>query len=219
MHRPTAVHRSLALDPSSPPGGGRVEELPTAEGVSDEQLVERAQAGESWAEDALYRRHVRYVGGMVTRLFRGSDEAEDIMQETFALALHRLAQLREPARFRSWIAQIAVSLVHRRFRRQRLLHIVSLGIAGDAEDLGFGALVTPDATPRACTELVALGRELSRMPPAHQIAWMLRYVEGEALEDIARICGCSLATTKRRIAAANERLRQRGLLDGEGEPA
>lgn len=196
-----------------------MEELPTAEGVSDEQLVERAQAGEPWAEDALYRRHVRYVGGMVARLLRGSDEAEDILQETFALALHRLAQLREPARFRSWLAQIAVSLVHRRFRRQRLVRIVSLGVAGDSEEVDFGVLVTPDATPHARAELVALGRELSRMPPDHQIAWMLRYVEGETLEEIARICECSLATTKRRVAAANERLRQRGLLDGEGESA
>jgi RNA polymerase sigma-70 factor (ECF subfamily) len=34
-----------------------------------------------------------------------------------------------------------------------------------------------------------------------RIAWTLRYVEREKLEEVARLCGCSLATAKRRIAA------------------
>jgi RNA polymerase sigma-70 factor (ECF subfamily) len=196
---------------------GRVEELPTAEGVTDEQLVLRAQAGESWAEDALYRRHFRYVAGMVVRLLRGSDEAEDVLQETFALALHRLDQLREPAHFRAWLAQIAVSLVHRRFRRRRLWQLIFFSTTHELDQPDFDSLIDPDATPRARAELVALGRELGRMPPHDQLAWMLRYVEGEALEDVARLCGCSLATAKRRIAAANQRLKQRALLDEENE--
>jgi len=125
-----------------------------------------------------------------------------------------LTQLREPARFRSWLAQIAVSLV--------------IGVF-DAGDFGEWSSSVPPAitmsrplrrssirrNAHARAELVALGRELGRMPPDHQIAWMLRYVEGEDLEDVARLCGCSLATAKRRIAAASERLRQRALLDEE----
>ena len=36
----------------------------------------------------------------------------------------------------------------------------------------------------------------------NRVAWTLNYVEGETLEEVARLCGCSLATAKRRIAAA-----------------
>jgi len=87
--RGSEYYRCVALPPSSLAGATC---LGSGGGAShrrrktDEQLVVRAQAGESWAEDALYRRHFRYVGGMVARLLRGSDEAEDILQETFALA-------------------------------------------------------------------------------------------------------------------------------------
>jgi RNA polymerase sigma-70 factor (ECF subfamily) len=68
---------------------------------------------------------------------------------------------------------------------------------------------TPGATgarPEARAELRLVDRALARMPPAERIAWVLRHVEGETLEDVARACGCSLATAKRRIAAAEARL-------------
>jgi RNA polymerase sigma-70 factor (ECF subfamily) len=35
-----------------------------------------------------------------------------------------------------------------------------------------------------------------------RIAWTLRMVEGLELAEVASACGCSLATAKRRIAAA-----------------
>jgi RNA polymerase sigma-70 factor (ECF subfamily) len=39
-----------------------------------------------------------------------------------------------------------------------------------------------------------------------RLAWTLRHIEGERLEDVAARCGCSLATAKRRIAAAHAHL-------------
>jgi DNA-directed RNA polymerase specialized sigma24 family protein len=38
------------------------------------------------------------------------------------------------------------------------------------------------------------------------LAWSLRHLEGERLEDVAERCGCSLATAKRWIATAQARL-------------
>jgi RNA polymerase sigma-70 factor (ECF subfamily) len=45
---------------------------------------------------------------------------------------------------------------------------------------------------------------LGTVPADARIAWALRYLEQEPLEDVARICGCSLATAKRRIAVAHQ---------------
>jgi RNA polymerase sigma-70 factor (ECF subfamily) len=39
-------------------------------------------------------------------------------------------------------------------------------------------------------------------------AWELRYVDGHKLEQVASLCDCSLATAKRRIAAADAIVRQ-----------
>jgi RNA polymerase sigma-70 factor (ECF subfamily) len=40
------------------------------------------------------------------------------------------------------------------------------------------------------------------LPTAERIAWSLRTIEGLTLPAVAAACGCSLATAKRRIAAA-----------------
>ena len=45
---------------------------------------------------------------------------------------------------------------------------------------------------------------LDTVPADARIAWVLRYLEQEPLEDVARICGCSLATVKRRITVAHQ---------------
>jgi RNA polymerase sigma-70 factor (ECF subfamily) len=38
------------------------------------------------------------------------------------------------------------------------------------------------------------------------VAWTLRHVEGQKLEEVAQYCRCSLATAKRRISAAHTRM-------------
>jgi RNA polymerase sigma-70 factor (ECF subfamily) len=54
---------------------------------------------------------------------------------------------------------------------------------------------------------------LDGMDVDQRLAWSLRYVEGEKLEQVAEHCGCSLATAKRRISAAHARI-QAELEDG-----
>jgi RNA polymerase sigma-70 factor (ECF subfamily) len=56
-------------------------------------------------------------------------------------------------------------------------------------------------------------RVLETVRAEDRLAWLLRHVEGERLQDIALACGCSLATVKRRVASAQEALA--GVLDDE----
>jgi RNA polymerase sigma-70 factor (ECF subfamily) len=172
--------------------------------LSDEELVRRALDCDRWAEEVLFRRHARAVADMVARLLQNRTEAEDVVQETFLVVLADLGQLREPSRLRPWIMRIAVRLVHRRFRRRKLLR--ALGLDRGAEDATLAELADPSLGPERRAELALLDRELARMPAKERIPWMLHYVEGATLPEIAEACGCSLATTKRRIASAKARL-------------
>jgi len=176
--------------------------------AEDAQLAGRALAGERGAEEAIYRRHVGYVAGMVLRLVVDQAETEDIVQDTFALALEKLPRLRHLPSLRAWLARIAVSQVHRRFRRRRLLRMLGLD-RGEDPAAALERVAAPDAGPDVRSELAALGRVLHALPIAQRIAWSLRYVEGATLEEVASSCACSLATAKRRIAAADEHVRAR----------
>jgi RNA polymerase sigma-70 factor (ECF subfamily) len=49
---------------------------------------------------------------------------------------------------------------------------------------------------------------LDELPVEARMAFALHHLEGETLEVVARLCGCSLATAKRRVAVAHERIRE-----------
>jgi RNA polymerase sigma-70 factor (ECF subfamily) len=172
--------------------------------IDDSVLVARAREGDRWAEETLYHRHVGYIMGMVVRLLGNRDEAEDVVQDTFAIALDQLSQLRQADSARAWLAQIAVSQVRRRLRRARLLS--KLGLFPPIESVDLDSIAVEDADGETRAELTAIGRILAKLPTDIRIAWMLRHVDGESLADVASLCACSLATAKRRIAAADKHL-------------
>jgi RNA polymerase sigma-70 factor, ECF subfamily len=178
----------------------------SADALGDAELVARALAGDTWAEEFLYRRYVRTIWGSALRLLRNPQDAEDVVQDTFATAFQELSKLREPGVFRGWLLRIAVRHVHRRLRRHRLRQLLGLD-SGEEEEHSLESVAAEGLGMEARAELRTIDRVLSQVPSEQRIAWVLRHVEGESLEDVARACACSLATVKRRISAVDERLR------------
>src|SRR6187431_1395413 len=74
--------------------------------------------------DGLYRRYAPYVAAVAHRLLGRDDEVEDTVQEVFVAAIRGLAQLREPAAVKGWLARVCVRNAHRRLRRRRVLALV-----------------------------------------------------------------------------------------------
>jgi len=174
--------------------------LQTPEAASDAQLVARAIEGDRWGREMLYRRHAAYLLAIAARLLGNRSEGEEVVQDTFVTAFEQLQTLREPAALRGWLAQIAVSLVRRRLRRVRLMRV--LGLDHGVDDATLAALAAPGSHPDQRAELALIDRALQTVAANVRIAWMLRQVEGLELAEVASACGCSLATAKRRIAAA-----------------
>jgi RNA polymerase sigma-70 factor (ECF subfamily) len=174
--------------------------LRVSEAIGDAELVARARGEDRWSREMLYRRHAAPLLGLAARLLANRNEAEDVVQDTFVTAFEHLAALREPAALRGWLAQIAVSFVRRRIRKQRMLRV--LGLDRGADDATLDALAAPTVGPDQRTELALMANALRRLRTELRLAWMLRRVEGFELSEVADACGCSIATAKRRIAAA-----------------
>lgn len=181
-----------------------VRAIPSADESDDGSLVVRALEGDRWAFEALYRRHVRRVTNAVTRMVGRTADADDVVQQTFLLAMERLGSLRDPAAFRGWLCRIAVNEVRGRLRKRRWLR--RLALDREEDDASLEALATEDASPEVRAELAKLDRVLGELDPQLRIAWMLRFVEGWELTEVAAALDVSLATAKRRIKAARERV-------------
>jgi RNA polymerase sigma-70 factor, ECF subfamily len=100
---------------------------------------------------------------------------------------------------------IGVNEVRRVFRRRKIRRFV--GLETRDEGLGLDAFASTESSPEVRAELSLLSEVLRRLPTNQRIAWSLRYVEGYALEEVAQACGFSLATAKRKIAAAQAHVR------------
>jgi RNA polymerase sigma factor (sigma-70 family) len=58
------------------------------------------------------------------------------------------------------------------------------------------------ASPEDRALVATLYRALERLPREERVVWVLRIVEGETLESIAELLGCSVSTVQRRLRAA-----------------
>jgi RNA polymerase sigma-70 factor (ECF subfamily) len=181
--------------------GKHVSLLPAADALGDGELVARSLGGDRWSRDVLYRRHAHYLLAISTRLLSSRSDGEEVVQDAFVVGFGQLGTLRDPTAFRPWLARIAVSLVRRRLRRGRLLRF--LGLDRGLDDATLAVLAAPTLRPDDRAELALVDRLLDGMRTDLRIAWMLRRVEGLSLAEVASACGCSIATAKRRVAAAD----------------
>jgi RNA polymerase sigma-70 factor (ECF subfamily) len=174
------------------------------EDVSDGDLVAAAVAGKRWAEELLYRRHVHAVSQTVATLLGRMSDCEDVVQDTFLEALGALPSLREPSALRGWLLRIAVHKCHRRFRKRKLLR--ALGLDRGADDATLARLASPALSVEHRTELARIDVALSALAERERSAWILRHVHGHELTEVAALSGVSLATAKRLLGRAQERV-------------
>src|SRR3954453_7431234 len=74
--------------------------------TSDEELVRAALSGDLQAFERLVDRHRDVVLRVAARI-AGDDDAEDVAQDAFLRAYHRLARWRGAGGFRTWLLRIA----------------------------------------------------------------------------------------------------------------
>lgn len=172
---------------------------------ADAELVERIRLGDRSAEDRLYRRYAPQIASVCARLLRSRRDAEDALHDTFLRAVSQLHTLRSPDRLKPWLLQIAVSQVRARLLSRRLWGLLGRGAVEDEQTLD--ATVDPGCPPDVRAELSLLDAVLQRLPAEPRAAWILRYVEGYSLDEVAQALQCSLATAKRRIARADDDVR------------
>ncbi len=158
---------------------------------------ERARLGR------LYDEYAKFVAWFASRILSSPQEVEDTVQEVFMIAAKSLAQLQEPAQIRGWLKTVTVRHALRRLRWRRVRTGFGL-LHPDAID---ETLISADANPEDRAALRHILEALEDMPPNLRLAWSLRYLHEETVETVAELCACSLATAKRRIAAAQLRIK------------
>ncbi|MGO4373566.1 RNA polymerase sigma factor [Paenibacillus sp. 2TAB19] len=91
--------------------------LGAAAETNEEELVERARAGESEAFGELVRRHRAKALGLAGALTKDAYMAEDIVQEALIRAFLHLGTLTDASRFMPWLHRIIRNQAYMKLRR------------------------------------------------------------------------------------------------------
>lgn len=151
----------------------------------------------------LYTRYAPYVGSIALRLTGRPHEVDDLVQDVFLAAHSGLRRRENEAEIKGWLATVTVRLARRRLQALRIRGFFGVGDQPQFDRIADGA-----ASPEQRATLAAIYRVLERQPVGHRIAWILRCVEDHPLAEVAELCGCSLATVKRRIAETSVALKE-----------
>jgi RNA polymerase sigma-70 factor (ECF subfamily) len=168
---------------------------------SDGELVRRAVDGELDAFSLLVDRH-RPVVARVTARMVGPGEAEDVSQDAFLRAFHRLGQFRADAPFRSWLLRIAhnAALDHLARRRPEPVDPETVESATPAT----GRMPAEQLEVRERIERLEL--KLATLTTPHRTVLVLRDVEGLSYEEIAAVTDWPLGSVKGRLHRARREL-------------
>ena len=142
------------------------------------------------------------VNGLAFRLMGRDADVDDLVQDAFVTAFAGLDGLDDPQAFAAWLGSIVVRTAGKVIRRRMLLE--RLGLRRRRDPVDIDTVAARLAGPDVATELRRVYERLERLPAEQRIAFLLRRVEGMELEEVAQKMGISLATAKRRIAAAQQ---------------
>ncbi len=150
------------------------------------------------AEEAFIA-YSSYVAAIAHRLAGRDGEVDDIVQEVFLRAVKGLDKLNDEKALKGWLATVTVRVVKRRLWKRGVARKLGFGTPPPDE----GRTIAPGATPEQQALLGQVYRIMDRLPTKQRLAWTLRHVQGQKLDEVAKACGCSLATVKRHIQAAH----------------
>ncbi len=159
-------------------------------------LVARAKAGDLEALEALYRAFETPVYNLARRMCRTSEDAEDVLQETFLEVVRSIKSYRGEGHLWGWVRRIAASKALMRLRHEKLR------ATDELHDESAGG---PPASVGARIDLERAFDQLSETSRA--VVW-LHDVEGFTHEEIAERMGRTVSFSKSQLARAHARLRR-----------
>lgn len=176
--------------------------------MNEQELIRRAQRGDTDAFADLLALHERFVYNLALRVIGNPSEAEDVAQEAFVRAWQALPGFRGGSALRTWLYRIVVNLCINRFPRLRR----ELGELTETDIDSLPETTRLEHDPALRSELherrAWLRREIERLPDSQRLLLTLRYQDELSYEEIASLVGLPLGTVKTGLFRAKERLRQ-----------
>lgn len=184
--------------------------------TSDFTIIDRALAGDQLAYEELFKKYQpRILRYFVGSLKYKTNDAEDLVQDTFNSAFSKLHTFKKESGFYTWLHKIALNvfLMYCRLKKPcfipidkiRVSSITSEGLIiqgmSSGSNNGFypekgSDIGLPDHTTENVLNRIVLEQLMQNLPSGYKEAVTLHDLKGMAHKDIAALLGCSIGNVK-----------------------
>lgn len=181
--------------------------------LSDYELTQASSKGDMVAFEEVYNRHHRRVYAICLRMLKNTNEAEDLTQDVFIQLHRKIGSFRGDSAFTTWLHRLTVNQVLMHFRK-RTVKFEKTTEEGETPVQMVRGSERPGKMP--VVDKIAIQNAIKQLPNGYRNVFLLHDVEGFEHEEVARILGCSVGTSKSQLHKA--RLKLRKLLKRKAPP-
>jgi RNA polymerase sigma-70 factor (ECF subfamily) len=208
-----SLFNGLTTTESEKVGTVETDKFENIEKVSDFNLAQAASKGDMFAFEEIYQRHHRRVYSICLRMLQNASEAEDLTQDVFIQLYRKIGSFRGDSAFTTWLHRLTVNQVLMHFRK-RVVKFEKTTEEGETPIQIVNGTANPGKMP--IVDKIALENAIEQLPDGYKNVFVLHDVEGYEHEEVARILGCSVGTSKSQLHKA--RLKLRKLLQKKANP-
>jgi RNA polymerase sigma factor (sigma-70 family) len=168
--------------------------------LTAETLVQQCLKGDRSAYKVLYNRYNQAMFNTALRIVNRTDEAEDVLQESFIDAFAQLSRFEGRSTFGAWLKQIVVNKSISYLRKKRVLmadiddHANHLADEEPVDDSGFYFSVD------------TIKKAVQQLPDGYRAVLSLYLFEEYKQEEIAQMLNISHGTVRTQYMRARNKL-------------
>lgn len=181
--------------------------------MTDFELSQASSKGDMIAFEEVYNRHHRRVYAICLKMLKNANQAEDLTQDVFIQLHRKIGSFRGDSRFTTWLHRLTVNQVLMHFRKRVVKHEKTTEDGETPDSIVVGS-ERPSKMP--VVDKIALENAIKELPKGYKNVFILHDMEGFEHEEVARILGCSVGTSKSQLHKA--RLKLRKLLKRKAPP-
>jgi RNA polymerase sigma-70 factor (ECF subfamily) len=154
-------------------------------------LVQRAQAGDRDAFDALATALYDRLYVLGHRILRDGYAAEDAVQEALIRGWRNLRALRDPDRFDAWMHRLLVNACHDQSRKTRRFEVEVTDISAERTD--------PADDYATVANVDELDRAFLQLPIEHRVVLVLTHYVGMSAPEVSQTLDIPVGTVYSRL--------------------
>ena len=180
--------------------------------LTDEELAAEFQQGTIEAFNLLVGRYKDALVNFVFRYVGNSDEADDIVQDTFVRVYKHIDQYKPVAKFSTWIYTIATNLARTQYQRKKKWGLFAFGNRDEDDDERGNEIRDVQLLPDDIADSALLHEHiedaLKQLAQPFREVVILYEIEERSYEEICQITGLNIGTVKSRLNRGRTKLQE-----------